>query len=308
MYNALVICGPTAVGKTRLAIQLALALNGEIISADSRQVYRGCDIGTGKDLAEYDTPQGRVPVHLVDVADPVAQYSLFMYQQDFSRVCAAVRQRRCLPIICGGTGLYIEAVCRGYNVPPVPEDVPFRQEMMARSHRELQVLLHTLAPQLYTRTDTSSKKRIVRALEIARYAPAQSLPAARDETHAIEALVIGIYRKREELHARIATRLQARFEEGMLAEVRGLLHAGVAPARLEQMGMEYRLITQHLQGETTFGEMRDTLEREIRRLAKRQMTWFRGMVRRGTAVHWIEGPDKDAALALCRRHGLAPAD
>jgi tRNA dimethylallyltransferase len=297
----LVIVGPNAVGKTRLGIRVAHALGSEILSADSRQVYRGLDIGSGKDLGEYAQVSPPVPYHLIDVADPATIYALFHYQKD----CYQLLERKAgerpyldgVPLVMvGGTGLYVEAVLRGYRMANVAENVELRERLMQRAQEQLIDELQRVDPELAQRTDLSSKKRVVRALEVAEYARDHEVQYSKPSPVAIEHAVYGIDVERDELHRRIDTRLVARMNEGLLAEVQGLLDAGVTPARMEMLGLEYREVTAFLAGDKSEQQMMDDLRRGIRRLAKRQMTWFRGLPRRGIEVTWIGPDDHDLVL------------
>jgi tRNA dimethylallyltransferase len=291
----LVIVGPNAVGKTRLGVRVAHALGSEILSADSRQVYRGLDIGAGKDLEEYRQVSPPVPYHLIDVADPRTIYSLFHYQRDCYRILERTATQRPYSVgvplvLVGGTGLYVEAVLRGYRIANVPEDKELRERLMRRDHGELTAELRRLDPELARQTDCSSKKRVVRALEIAEYARHHAVRYSRPPPATIEHAVFAVEIEREELHRRIDARLLSRIDQGLLREVQGLLDRGVTPARMELLGLEYREVTAFLTGRKSEQLMIDDLRRGIRRLAKRQMTWFRGLPRRGIDVSWI-GPD-----------------
>ncbi|MBD3160988.1 MAG: tRNA (adenosine(37)-N6)-dimethylallyltransferase MiaA [Candidatus Eisenbacteria bacterium] len=293
----LVVCGPNASGKTRLAVDLALVYDGEILSADSRQVYRGMDLGTGKDLQEYETDRGTIPVHLIDLVEPTEQYTLQHYIEDFRRKFGAISRTGRLPILAGGTGLYIEAVLRGYRVPNVPEDPNLRERLMHETKADLEARLRDLDPDLFARTDRSSKKRVVRGIEIALRAPEEAHGSGRAAPPFTRPLVLGVRWPRRELIERIDHRLDARLDAGMVGEVRALLAAGVPAERLLLFGMEYKLITRYLLREISEQEMVERLRIEIHQLAKRQMTWFRGMERRGVPIHWIERAD----LAQARR-------
>ena len=297
----LVIVGPNASGKTRLGVDVAHALGSEIISADSRQVYRGLDIGSGKDLEDYSRVSPPVPYHLIDVAEPDTIYALFHYQRDCYRLLERkAGERPCVDgvplVMVGGTGLYVEAILRGYRMANVPEDVELREALMQREHEELIDELQRVVPDLASRTDCSSKKRVVRALEVAEYARDHEVQYSEPPPVAIEHAVYGIEIERDELHCRIDGRLAARMDEGLLAEVQGLLDAGVTPARMGMLGLEYREVTALLTGTKSEQQMTDDLRRGIRRLAKRQMTWFRGLPRRGIEVTWIGPDDLDAVL------------
>jgi len=297
----LVIVGPTACGKTRLGVDVAHALGSEIVSADSRQVYRGLDIGSGKDRELYDSVSPPVPVHLIDIADPAGIYSIFHYQRDCYELLRAKAERdphrNGLPLVMvGGSGLFVEAVLRGYRIPDVPEDLDLRRELMARPHHELLGELSRLDPELFERTDHSTRKRVARALEIALHARDHEVRYSPPPPVRIDAEVFGVEVPRVELLRRIDERLEGRLRGGMIEEVEGLLRAGVTPDRMAQLGLEYREITAFLTGAKGKTEMLEDLRLGIRRLAKRQRTWFRGMPGRGIPVRWI-GPG-DVAVAL----------
>jgi tRNA dimethylallyltransferase len=301
----LVLVGPTASGKTRLGVQVAHALSSEIISADSRQVCCGLDIGAGKDVGEYSTATPPVPYHLIDVADPREVYSVFHYQRDCYRLLETKQKRQPFAagrplLMVGGTGLFIEAVLRGYRIPNVPEDEALRRRLMRRSQAELVEELRNADHELFQRSDCSSKKRVVRALEIANHARRQPVQYSPPPPVRIDFAVFVIEAPSDELGRRIDMRLEQRLGEGMIAEVQGLLDAGVPPARMAQLGLEYREITAYLDGAKTEREMVDDLRRGIRRFAKRQRTWFRGLPRRGIDVTQIAADDGDALL----RHPL----
>lgn len=307
-FDLLVVCGPNASGKTRLAVELALDYGGEILSADSRQLYRGMDLGAGKDLDEYRTDRGTVPVHLVDLVDPRESFTLQHYLAEFRRALRSVAERGRLPILAGGTGLYVEAILKGYRVPNVPEDPGLRDRLMREPKEILEARLRALDPRLFDRTDRSSKKRIVRAIEVAEASPEEARGPRSGPAPVESPLVLGVRWPRRELVERIDRRLDARLAAGMVEEVRGLLASGVPAERLLMLGMEYKLIARHLLGEMTRGEMVERLRIEIRQLAKRQMTWFRGMERRGVAIRWIERADLAQAREAVEaaRRGLAP--
>ena len=288
--SLIVICGPTASGKTALGVDMALRFNCEILSADSRQVYRGLDIGTGKDLDEYIRPEGTVPCHLIDMADPRETYSLYRYMEDFHKALDGVLSRKKLPVLVGGTGLYIEAAIKGYDVPAVPEDEELRKELMQMEREELERRLLELDPAIYARTDLSSKKRIVRSLEIAGHG-IHSVNRGSDPP-TINPLIMVTRWPREELVARIDRRLEDRLNSGMVEEVRSLLDHGIPAMRLMDLGMEYRYITMYCQDVIGYDDMKESLKVQIHRLAKRQMTWFRGMERRGLSLQWIERADR----------------
>ena len=298
--NLIVILGPTASGKTRLAARLAAEMGAELISADSRQVYRGMDIGTGKDLSEYVVDGVRVPCHLIDVADPEHLFSVFEFQQRFYECLRGMAARGKMPILVGGTGLYIESILRAYRMQPVPEDAELRGELSGRSTDELTAMLLRLNPAVHNTTDLTSRGRLVRAIEIAAHAARRGPRDAIDRPD-LAPLVIGLRWDREVLRERIARRLRERLGQGMIEEVQRLRDAGLSWERLDEMGLEYRYVSLYLRGELAFEDMVRTLNVRIRQFAKRQDTWFRGMERRGIAIHWIEGADGDALGALVRR-------
>ncbi|MFP4415815.1 MAG: tRNA (adenosine(37)-N6)-dimethylallyltransferase MiaA [Fibrobacterota bacterium] len=297
--NILVVCGPTASGKTHLAVELAKRFDGEIISADSRQVYRGMDIGTGKDLNEYVLPDGsRVPNYCIDIADPHKIYTLFHYLQDCRVAFDTIVHKKKIPIMAGGTGLYIEAFLKGYRIPNVPEDPQLRHSLMSRDKKLLQNRLEELDSELYAKTDLSSKKRIVRAIEIALFAQKQEIIWGNENPPYLKPLIIGINPPRQLLYDRIDRRLEERLSEGMVDEVKRLVDSGVSRCRLELFGMEYKRIASFLHGECDYRLMVENLRKDIHHLAKRQLTWFRGMQRRGLAVNWVERAELESVLPL----------
>jgi len=315
MQQMITILGPTASGKTPLAAALAAALpqvdghiGAEIISADSRQVYRRMDIGTGKDLADYTvqgstflaTPHSQrenvqrstfnVPYHLIDICEPGTKYNLFQYQQDFFDAYEAIQGRGAVPILCGGTGLYIEAVLKGYHLSPVPQNPELRARLEGRSLDELTEMLVTLKAQngsnMHNKTDVDSCQRAIRAIEIETYNLEHPVP--RRELPPVPSLIIGVDIDRDERRAKITRRLKARLDEGMIDEVRGLLAEGIPADDLIYYGLEYKFVTEYITGRLTYDEMFQRLEIAIHQFAKRQMTWFRGMERRGFTIHWID--------------------
>ncbi len=291
--NLLVLLGTTAGGKTSLAVRAAGRYGAEIISADSRQVYCGMDLGTGKDLDEY----GAVPYHLIDIAAPGSEYNLFRFQRDCFNVIEEIQGRGRLPLICGGTGMYLDAVLRGYRLVEVPEDPLFRAAAAELSDEELRARLVALKPDQHNRTNLEERERIVRALEIA--IGEQTAAAALPPLPEISPLVFGLRWPREVLRQRIALRLQQRFDAGMIAEVQGLHAAGVSWEQTEFYGLEYRLIARHLQGELGFDELYRQLLSEIIKFSKRQETFFRRMERNGVMIHWLDGQG-DAFADMCR--------
>ena len=280
------ILGPTASGKTSVAAALARKIGGEIISADSRQVYRRMDIGTGKDLADY----GEIPYHLIDIREPGTKYNLFEYQQDFFDVYQDIQGRGAVPILCGGTGLYIEAVLKGYKLSPVPQNPELRNRLEGLTLPVLTDMLKALKVKnnsvMHNTTDVDSCQRAIRAIEIETYNLEHPVP--RRELPSVDSLIIGIDINREERRAKVSQRLRARLEEGMVDEVRALLEEGIAADDLIYYGLEYKFVTEYLIGKTTYDEMLTRLEIAIHQFAKRQMTWFRGMERRGFKIHWID--------------------
>lgn len=283
-YDLITILGPTASGKTSLAAALACDLKAEIISADSRQVYRGMDLGTGKDLADYVVNGQRIPYHLIDVVDAGFKYNLFMYQQDFLKAYEDVKSRNVLPILCGGTGLYLESVLKGYRMIPVPENVELRNSLADKSLEELTVILSTYKT-LHNQTDVDTAKRAIRAIEIAEYY--RQHPVKEQEFPNINALLVGVDIDRDLRREKISKRLKQRLDEGMLEEIRRLLESGISADDLIYYGLEYKYLTQHIIGQLTYDEMYQGLETAIHQFAKRQMTWFRGMERRGFTIHWL---------------------
>ncbi|HOX43842.1 MAG TPA: tRNA (adenosine(37)-N6)-dimethylallyltransferase MiaA [Myxococcota bacterium] len=301
-YDLLVVLGPTASGKTRLGVALARALGGEILSADSRQVYRGLDLGTGKDLAEYRQGGPPVPYQLIDVAGLGEEYSVFRFQRDFFRALGEVRARGRLPVLVGGTGLYLEAVLEGYALVEVPEDPALRRELEGLSLDELQDRLAGLK-RLHNVSDFKSRERLVRAIEVAEGQARAQGAGARPAWPALHPLVLGTRWPREELRARIRARLAERLAAGMLGEADRLLASGVSHARLRELGLEYRWMSRHRQGELGLEAMQAGLARAIAEFARRQESWFRRMERRGTPIHWIERAEPAEALEVVRREG-----
>lgn len=276
------VLGPTASGKTRYAVNLAKQLGGaEILSADSRQIYRGMDIGTGKDLGEY----GEIPFHLIDIADAGSKYNIFEYQRDFEKAYKDITERGKLPILCGGSGLYIEAATCGYSLPEVPADPALRENLEKESTEDLIKMLAGLKP-LHNTTDYDTRKRLIRALEIAIYE--KEHPVTRTAFLPKNTYYIGTLVSRDERNARIDRRLDARLKEGMTDEIRKLLESGIPAEDLIYYGLEYKFVTLYLTGELTYRQMRDQLATAIHQFAKRQMTWFRGMERKGIRIHWTE--------------------
>lgn len=300
MKNLIVILGPTASGKTHKAVALAERLNTEIISADSRQIYRGMDIGTGKDLEEYKN----VPYHLIDICPAGYKYNLFEYLRDYQAARDSILAKGKTPILCGGTGLYVEAVLNGLKLPEVPENKALRAELAGKSLEELTAILERMK-KLHNTTDIDTAKRAIRAIEIQQYY--HEHPDLKMDTtpHPVEnALVIGVEIGREERRERISSRLKSRLDSGMVEEVRNILDSGVSPEDLIYYGLEYKFLTNYIIGQSTYDEMVNGLEIAIHQFAKRQMTWFRGMERRGFHINWLPYDLDDEAfvdevLKLC---------
>lgn len=285
MYNLITILGPTASGKTILAVKIAEKQTGEIISADSRQVYLGLDIGSGKDLLEYQTPTGAIPYHLIDIKPVSYEYNLFEFQQDAYKIIQAIWSRQNLPIVCGGTGMYLQALLQHYDLRPVPESKIFRKTLENLSTEKLIEMLSQYIS-LHNQTDTEDRDRLVRALEIAKYKAENKL----DEHPALSPLIIGLHFPRDLLKERITQRLNTRLDQGMISEVENLLQSGVSAERLKMLGLEYRFITQYLQSEIKrYNDFYQKLNSAIHQFAKRQMTWFRKMEKDGIIIHWIDG-------------------
>ena len=288
------ILGPTASGKTDLATHLAARLNAEIISADSRQVYRGMDIGTGKDLADYTVEGHAIPYHLIDICEPGTKYNLFRYQQDFLDCYEDIRSRGALPILCGGTGLYIEAVLKGYSLSPVPQNPALRTELEGKNLEELTNILVDLKRRnhsvMHNKTDVDSCQRAIRAIEIETYNLTN--PTEERQCPPIDSLIIGVDLEREARREKITHRLKTRLEGGMVDEIDGLLKRGIPAEDLIYYGLEYKFVTEYLIGKLSYDDMFQQLEIAIHQFAKRQMTWFRGMVRRGFTIHWVNAARK----------------
>lgn len=293
MQKMITILGPTASGKTSLAAALAARIDAEIISADSRQVYRGMTIGTGKDLDDYRQGDRLIPYHLIDICEPGTKYNLFQYQQDFHLIYNNIVQRGVRPILCGGTGLYIESVLKGYALSPVPQNQALRDKLADKSLAELAEVLEDLKRRnhsvMHNRTDVDTAQRAIRAIEIETYNLEH--PTDNRTLPPIDSVIIGVDINREERRRKITQRLKQRLEEGMVDEIRQLLDRGIAPENLIYYGLEYKFVTEYVIGKTSYEEMFRQLEIAIHQFAKRQMTWFRGMERRGFTIHWIDALD-----------------
>jgi tRNA dimethylallyltransferase len=290
MRKLITILGPTACGKTTIATALAARIDGEIISADSRQVYRRMDIGTGKDLSDYVIDGKAIPYHLIDICEPGTKYNLFQYQHDCLEAYNDIVGRNRQPILCGGTGLYLESVLGGYSLSPVPQNPELRQRLEGKSLEELTQMLTELKRQtgsnMHNQTDVDTAQRAIRAIEIEDYNLRQ--PTGKRDFPDIPYIIIGIDIDRELRRQRITQRLKARLEEGMVEEVRGLLDSEIPAEDLIYYGLEYKFVTEYITGRLTYDEMFTRLEIAIHQFAKRQMTWFRGMERRGFTIHWID--------------------
>lgn len=293
MQKMITILGPTASGKTSLAAALAARIDAEIISADSRQVYRGMTIGTGKDLDDYRQGDRLIPYHLIDICEPGTKYNLFQYQQDFHLIYNNIVARGVRPILCGGTGLYIESVLKGYALSPVPQNQALRDKLADKSLAELTEMLEDLKRRnhsvMHNRTDVDTAQRAIRAIEIETYNLEH--PTDNRTLPPIDSVIIGVDIHREERRRKITQRLKQRLEEGMVDEIRQLLDRGIAPENLIYYGLEYKFVTEYVIGKTSYEEMFRQLEIAIHQFAKRQMTWFRGMERRGFTIHWIDALD-----------------
>tara|TARA_B100000315_G_scaffold31668_1_gene26722 strand:- start:25 stop:924 length:900 start_codon:yes stop_codon:yes gene_type:complete len=297
----MVVLGPTATGKTKLAVKLADKLNGEVISADSRQVYRGMDIGTGKDLSDYKMKKKKIPGHLIDIADPVQEYSVFQFQTDFQKIFSDIKKRQKLPILCGGTGFYIKAVLMDFHLPAVAPDKKIRQKLENWAMEDLIFELESLAPDV-PKTSLDTKRRVIRAIEV-------EMNRGKDANHKInrnlqlkihKPIVLGIEYPRGVIREKITKRLHERFNQGMIEEVETLLDTGITHERLERFGLEYRFISRYLDGQLTREEMIEKLNTAIHQFAKRQMTFFRNIEKNGTKIHWIPEGNLKYALDLIR--------
>ena len=284
-YELITIIGPTASGKTAFAAALAARLDTEIISGDSRQVYRSMDIGTGKDLADYVVDGKQIPHHLIDICNPGDKYNVFEYQHDFHKAFEEIRKKGKLPILCGGTGMYIESVLRGFKLLDVPQNPALRESLKGKSLAELEQILASYKV-LHNKTDVDSAQRAIRAIEIEEFYKTEA-PDKR-EYAPINSLIIGVDIDRDLRREKISRRLRARLDEGMVDEVRAILATGVKPGDLIYYGLEYKFLTLYIIGQLTYDEMVSQLEIAIHQFAKRQMTWFRGMERRGLHIHWLD--------------------
>jgi tRNA dimethylallyltransferase len=285
-YDILIITGPTASGKTSLAVALAYRLNGEIISADSRQVYKGMTLGTGKDYSEYFICGKQIPCHLIDIASPGYKYNVFEYQSDFIRVYYDLKERGVLPVVCGGSGMYVDSIITGYKMVEVPPDSGLRSALEKKTMQELIDILSTYK-KLHNKTDLDTKKRMIRAIEIEHHSTIKT--GYKTRFPELKPVIIGVKYEREARRRRITERLNQRLSEGMIDEVRKLMDDGLRVEDLIYYGLEYKYITLYLTGKSPYDVMIRDLEIAIYQFAKRQMTWFRGMERKGVRIHWLEG-------------------
>ena len=286
IYDILVVTGPTASGKTALAAAIANRVGGEIISADSRQVYRGMNLGTGKDYDDYHVDGKDIPCHLIDIADPGYKYSVFEYQRNFKKVYSDLKKRKIFPVVCGGSGMYADSIITGYKMFEVPPDSGLRIELEKKSMEELREILATFKS-LHNTTDLDTKKRVIRAIEIEH--SSRNLGSHYSEFPKIKSLLTGILFDRDTRRKRISERLKQRFDSGMIDEVKNLIDRGINIDTLIYYGLEYKFITLYLTGKISYQEMIRDLEIAIHQFAKRQMTWFRGMEKKGIKINWIDG-------------------
>lgn len=284
-YDLLVITGPTASGKTSLAVAIAKRVGGEIISADSRQVYKGMDLGTGKDYDDYLIDGNRVPCHLIDIADPGSKYNVFEYQRDFIKVYSSLKERKVFPVVCGGSGMYADCIITGYKMVEVPPESGLRAELEKKPMEELEGILATYK-NLHNTTDTDTRKRVIRAIEIEHFNRNKKI--LNKEFPKVRSLIVGVMSDRDSRRSKITARLKQRLDAGLVDEVRRLIDQGISSEALIYYGLEYKFITLYLTGALTYDEMVRDLEIAIHQYAKRQMTWFRGMEKRGIKINWLD--------------------
>ncbi|MDR1544074.1 MAG: tRNA (adenosine(37)-N6)-dimethylallyltransferase MiaA [Prevotellaceae bacterium] len=303
-YNIITILGPTASGKTSVATALAAKIGGEIISADSRQIYRKMDIGTGKDISEYIVDNQKVPYHLIDIAEAGYKYNLYEYQRDFLFALAKIEQNGNVPILCGGTGLYIEAALKGYRMTETPVNEVLRKTLENKTLIELREILSKYK-KLHNTTDTETEKRAIRAIEIADYYTHNPIENEKPYPK-LNPLIIGLKIDREKRREKITNRLKLRLENGMLNEVKKLLESGIAAEDLIYYGLEYKFLTHYITGRSSYDEMFAQLEIAIHQFAKRQMTWFRGMEKRGFTIHWLDAtlPKNEIVVRILEKTNL----
>ncbi|MBZ0198947.1 MAG: tRNA (adenosine(37)-N6)-dimethylallyltransferase MiaA [Ignavibacteriaceae bacterium] len=298
-YNLIIILGPTATGKTGLAAKLASKFNGEIISADSRQVYRGMDIGTGKDLADYTIDNVSVPYHLINIIDPDFEYNLFSFLSDFKNCFDDIISRQKIPFLTGGTGLYLNSIIQKYKLKTALDDEVEAEYLTAKKHEELLLIYNKLNPSPHNTTDTSDKQRLIQAILILKSKEEKSI-----DLTGINPFIIGVNLERDEIKKRITARLKKRLNEGMIEEVQQLVNRGISFDKLDFFGLEYRYLGLYLRGELNYNDMYQKLNSAIHKFAKKQMTWFRKMERNGVEINWINGPDYEAAERLMKSNFL----
>ena len=320
-YNCVILLGPTAVGKTALGVRLARTFNWEIISADSRQVYKGLDIGSGKDLADYTitetdkegkSVQIKIPYHMIDIATLDGEFNVFDFQQEFYRLFRLMQEKDSVPFVVGGTGMYLDSVIRSYDFVPVPENKELREELDKKSLEELDLILMELKPDLHNKSDLLLRDRVIRAIEIAVFMKSPECDEMRSTLEPrpdINPLVIGTTLDRDQMHKNIEIRLDQRLEQGMIDEVRNLHESGVSWERLEKLGLEYRFVSQYLEGKLEYELMRERLYHAICQFAKRQETWFRGMEKKGVKINWLPRENDretkyEACLNLLKKSGF----
>jgi tRNA dimethylallyltransferase len=298
-FNLIVILGPTATGKTKLAAQLAYELNGEIISADSRQIYRRMDIGTGKDYKDYIVNNKTIPYHLIDIAEPAEEYNLFRFREDFYKTFDEIKNRGKVPFLAGGTGLYIDAILKNYDLKKASIDPGEYDQLNAEDINTLREKLLSMAPALHNTSDLKDKERIIqRIIVLKSRIDSRKNFSVTDVGSKVNSFVIGIKLERAIVRARITQRLDERLKSGMIEEVEALVKEGISFEKLDYFGLEYRFVGEYVAGKTTYDEMFEKLNHAIHRFSKRQMTWFRKMEREGTVIHWINGPDFNEAMEL----------
>ncbi len=295
-YNLITILGPTAVGKTKLGANLAAKFQGEIISADSRQVYKGMDIGTGKDLADYEVDSTSVPYHLIDVISPLEEFDLYKFNEHFCESYDTIRQIGKLPFLVGGTGLYIHSILKGYSLPNVDFNSPRAKQLSEKSFDELKTILNSMDSDLHNTTDLQNRERTIKAILIT------ETDNAKYRSNKINSFNVGVYLPREKVKERITERLKYRLENGMIEEVEKLLRDGVAHEKLQFFGLEYKFVSLYLKNELNYNDLFQKLNSAIYQFAKRQMTWFRKMEREGIIIHWLNGADESAAEKLIKQN------
>ncbi len=311
-FNCVMLVGPTAVGKTALGVRIARAFNWEIISADSRQVYKGLDIGSGKDISEYTinetdkddkSVQIKIPYHMIDIATLDGEFNVFDFQQEFYRLFRMLSEKNSVPFVVGGTGMYVDSVLRSYDFVPVPENKELREELDKKSLEELDSILIGLKPDLHNKSDLLLRDRVVRAIEIAMFMKSpecEKMRAKLEPRPDINALVIGTTLERDQMHKNIEIRLKERLKEGMIEEVKNLHESGCSWERLEKLGLEYRFVSEYLEGKMDYDTMQESLYHAICQFAKRQETWFRGMEKKGVKINWLPCEnDREAKYEAC---------